>query len=391
MRRLKCFVAMAFDRHDTDHIYEKIIKPEIVAVPAACVRVDRIEHQKGIDAFIIEQIQQSDFCLVDLTYARPSVYYEAGFAERQLPVVYTCRSDHLSRNADEGLRVHFDLQMKPIVKWKDPNDSTFRKRLRRRVRFVTKPLLLGLRQENVLQLARERFGHLPVEKRLLIFEKLLKSAAKRAGFLPVETAPVRLRYGGGRRWEAPIDYVGQMITRHTLQVLIGVTAMTPTVSALRNLGRSFYWPAYNLTAKRGNEQIKHVVEHYILCSQQRIQLSRLMTIWEGFSYSPEAQQLVLDRYDNQVIPRRPPQGYDGVFCTPAGKLVAVNRKPYEQFKSFTCDHGKTWLSDDGAKLSVENVHRQIRVTVLANLSSEVEAATRIANAVESTLPRAINR
>jgi hypothetical protein len=34
------------------------------------------------------------YCSADLRYARPSVYFEAGYAERSVPVIYTVRRDH---------------------------------------------------------------------------------------------------------------------------------------------------------------------------------------------------------------------------------------------------------------------------------------------------------
>jgi nucleoside 2-deoxyribosyltransferase len=43
------------------------------------LRVDQIEHNDDIDDKIIELIKKCDFCIADLTYARPSVYYEAGY------------------------------------------------------------------------------------------------------------------------------------------------------------------------------------------------------------------------------------------------------------------------------------------------------------------------
>jgi len=39
-------------------------------------RVDIIEHNDDIDNKIIELILKCDICIADLTYSRPSVYYE---------------------------------------------------------------------------------------------------------------------------------------------------------------------------------------------------------------------------------------------------------------------------------------------------------------------------
>jgi nucleoside 2-deoxyribosyltransferase len=83
-------------------------------------RVDRIEHNDDIDDRIIAEIEKADLVITDLTYARPSVYFEAGYAQRAIPVVYTVRGDHFrARDADPhgNRQVHFDLKMRNIIAW----------------------------------------------------------------------------------------------------------------------------------------------------------------------------------------------------------------------------------------------------------------------------------
>jgi hypothetical protein len=82
-------------------------------------------------------------CCNGVTYARPSVYYEAGFAEREIPVIYTVRRDHLALRVDDEFgvfRVHFDLLMKNLIDWTDPSDQTFVARLARRVDEILGPI-----------------------------------------------------------------------------------------------------------------------------------------------------------------------------------------------------------------------------------------------------------
>ena len=110
---------MAFGHEDTDEVYDKFIKPVLASKGIRAVRIDRIQHQERIDQFIIDKIRSVDLAIADLTYARPSVYYEAGFAERSIPVIYTCREDHFSPTiSDDGaaVRIHFDLMTKNIVR-----------------------------------------------------------------------------------------------------------------------------------------------------------------------------------------------------------------------------------------------------------------------------------
>jgi nucleoside 2-deoxyribosyltransferase len=135
-------MAMAFDHEDTDALYLAVKKA--LSQRITVVRIDRIEHNDDIDKRIISEIERADFVIADLTYARPSVYFEAGYAQRKVPVVYTARSDHFRDKLDDShgnLRVHFDLQMKNIIAWASPTDSAFLTRLTTRIGKVVAPLV----------------------------------------------------------------------------------------------------------------------------------------------------------------------------------------------------------------------------------------------------------
>jgi len=134
---------MAFDHTDTDDVFQTL-KAVLTGTKIRPVRIDRLEHNDDIDDRIITEIKRADFMIADLTYARPSVYFEAGFAQRNVPVIYTARHDHLLPKMDDpngNLRVHFDLQMKNIIVWKSSRDRRFQQRLKSRVAHVTAPLL----------------------------------------------------------------------------------------------------------------------------------------------------------------------------------------------------------------------------------------------------------
>jgi len=141
--RLKCFVASALDHKDVDEIYDKAIRAALCTLRITPIRVDRVEHNEDIDDKIFQVLDSADFCIADLTYARPSVYYEAGYAfSSGKPVIYLARSDHIKARQDDiygNLRVHFDLQMKNIILWTRPSDA-LRKRLTRRIRQVVRRL-----------------------------------------------------------------------------------------------------------------------------------------------------------------------------------------------------------------------------------------------------------
>jgi hypothetical protein len=84
-----------------------------------------------------------------------------------VPVTYTVRADHLPRGQPDDLRVHFGLQMKPLIRWRAPDDEQFRAQLERRLRATV------LRNWNRVQKSlaakskeREAFGGLSVSRRL---------------------------------------------------------------------------------------------------------------------------------------------------------------------------------------------------------------------------------
>ncbi|MFZ5432688.1 MAG: hypothetical protein ACOZB3_02840 [Calditrichota bacterium] len=183
MRKLNCFVACAFGHDDVDEFSKNNIEPILKTKNIKLLRVDRINHNKDIDDKIIELINECDFCIADLTYARPSVYYEAGRVHGlNKPVIFTARKDHFKDKPDDihgNLRVHFDLQMKNIVSW--PNKS-FKKKLRSRIDLICRPIIntLVLDKQNLRY--RKRYTALSLsEQRHRIYD-LSTRWMKKLGF-----------------------------------------------------------------------------------------------------------------------------------------------------------------------------------------------------------------
>lgn len=178
-----CFIAMAFDHADTDYIYEKQILPVLKRNGIKPIIINRQQSNDDLNIQIIEQLQKADFCITDLTYTRPSVYFEAGYAQRTIPVIYTVRKDHLYSGQPDHLRVHFDLQMKPLIVWKSCDDPTFANRLEQRI----KKTFLGnwnknrARQEK-RQKAIEEFSALPLIDRLKIMRHQTIKQLEKLGY-----------------------------------------------------------------------------------------------------------------------------------------------------------------------------------------------------------------
>ena len=176
-----CFIAMAFGREDTDLFYEKQILPILKKNNVTPIIINRRVSNDDLNVQIIEQLERADFCIADLTYTRPSVYFEAGFAQRSIPVIYTVRKDHLLEGQPEDLRIHFDLKMKPIIDWENPNDSTFSKRLERRMKvtFLSEWEQKNKKQSKIDEAITD-FESMPLDDRLSLLRRKTIYAMRKA-------------------------------------------------------------------------------------------------------------------------------------------------------------------------------------------------------------------
>ena len=183
-RKLRCFVASAFGFDDVDRVYSKLIKPTLAPLGITVSRVDRVDHNDDIDNKIMELLDEADFCIADLTYARPSVYYEAGYAIAKKPVIFISRKDHFkARDGDPAgnQRVHFDLQMKNIIPWGN-SGNIFKVSLKKRVRLVTRPLIRTLLSDASQAKEREAFTGLAQQERIETLEEISERAARAHSF-----------------------------------------------------------------------------------------------------------------------------------------------------------------------------------------------------------------
>jgi hypothetical protein len=185
MQNLNCFIASAFGYNDVDLIYDKSIRPVLKTLSINPHRVDRINHNEKIDKKIIDLINQCDFGIIDLTYARPSAYFEAGYLEGlRKPTIYICRKDHFIPDKDDkagNKRVHFDLLTKNIIDWNKPSTS-FSKRLRSRIKLVTRPLLIEKKKTQELSNAVNHFSSLSISKRLSTLDTLFREHLRKKKF-----------------------------------------------------------------------------------------------------------------------------------------------------------------------------------------------------------------
>jgi nucleoside 2-deoxyribosyltransferase len=151
----QCFVAMWFTP-EMANVYHKAIQPGIEYVEEGeteprfkALAINQKEHTNDINDEIISEIRRSGFMVCDITGYRGGVYWEAGFAYGLgLEVIYTCREDWVKPRTEklvlydgtvrdmkqEG--IHFDLEHRNRIEWKDSNLSELRERLTTRIKAV---------------------------------------------------------------------------------------------------------------------------------------------------------------------------------------------------------------------------------------------------------------
>ena len=119
------FVASAFGHKEIDNLYQYSILPICNKYKLEPIRVDLREPTRTITDEILEGISEAKFVIADLTYARPSVYFEVGFAHGLgIPIILTCNKNHFKGKRDDS-KIHFDLQQYKISFWTKTEPKTF--------------------------------------------------------------------------------------------------------------------------------------------------------------------------------------------------------------------------------------------------------------------------
>ena len=288
---------MAFGHDDCDQIYNRYILPILKKKHVEPIRVDMRQHKDDLNNYIIRMLKESDIALADLTYARPSVYYEAGFAERQIPVVYTARKDHLSRaQVDDGLRVHFDLEMKKIIAWSSSSDRTFGSRLRQRLTYLLRPIREKIDTETALQADKEKFLSMSVHNRCqcVLDRFCLELHQKRFWVTPLQLIRQYAFY-------EVLGYIGAKQikdTCHICCVLAGERISKSQIyTAISKIKGSF------LVSK--NDHIKKYFDHYFFCTLKSLPESSITSDFPHAKPMTEGQFILKEKgtfsYAHRVV------------------------------------------------------------------------------------------
>lgn len=305
--KLRCFVAMAFEHNDTDKTYKNLIVKSLKSNNIQSVRIDRKEHNNDIDDEIIAELKKCDLIVSDLTYARPSVYFEAGFGAGRffkeakseiIPVIYTCRRDHSKHKENDtygNFRVHFDLQMKNIIWWLNPSDKEFLRKLKKRIVFVTKPLLRQKRidEETIKKIAK--FKNLSSTTKITKIYDVVVPHYKRLGYRDFAK---RGRHSTVNKnfWNGIRIYKGE-ITKIILRITPSLTKTT-----IIDLHRSHLsYPTYDLNPPK-NSPLKQLTEQMIICSFNKINPAKIMEYLPDFHYDEINKNFLLET--TQAVPSR---------------------------------------------------------------------------------------
>jgi hypothetical protein len=125
-----CFVIMSFSEDPTlEDVYESFKEVCKRFTPVYdCQRMDKMTDINRITPEMFNSIRNAAFVIVDLTFERPNVYYELGYADAlDKPIIVTAR---------EGTNVHFDAKDFPILFWK--SQTNLKKELTLRIEQIAK-------------------------------------------------------------------------------------------------------------------------------------------------------------------------------------------------------------------------------------------------------------
>lgn len=366
---------MAFEQPDTDQWYEELLLPLLRRRGWIAVRIDRVEHNDNIDTRILAEIEKADLVVADLTYARPSVYFEAGYAARSIPVVYTCRADHLSPSADAPphLRVHFDLTMKNIVRWRSASETGFSDRMGRRLDYVAKPVLSFKQEQMALRQEEADFVCMSLEGQLVAYAGAIQRAAKKAHFVIADANSL----DHVESLMSPHATVGRKITGRTLRAIQCGVVDSLTKTAITRLWRLILHPAFDVASPRP-QQLSLINDLVLLVTRNAVPLNRLKAALPQLSVVDATDRHLRATTALEIPPRRLPNfGYVYHAQYHQGFIGRTKSQPYEDVSLYRETDKTLYSRRKGLTVPVRKVSRTIDIVALEGGKSIRETEIRI--------------
>jgi len=409
---LKCFVAMAFGHADTDKVYDDLIVPTLKDRKVRPIRIDRIEYNDDVDDRIIAELQECDFVIADLTYARPSVYFEAGYAQREVPVIYISRKDHFSPKADDefgNYRVHFDLQMKNIIPWSSPTDHNFSKRLKARIDKVISPVLRQKKAEQQSNLESAQFAVLSTNAKLKLVSDICWSEISARGYREViADRPTRIGSYVLDSFPICLDTIVDgytyersqyKFTSMTKPIRLGIkykgTAIQSVIVHVTDTIRKKYLdslysmlklpPIYNLSPPPEAARISRLDDHIFIASLKSVPKTRVMESLTSFNYDEEE-----NRYrwkTTQHVPDKGIPGLSEIYVFPYDSLDRLlARNPGEPFRKYSIRGNQIrthYYDDENEPVSwMYYVNRYINIYIISPIKSKSNLLEQIRRTVK---------
>ena len=123
LKKRTAFVIMAMDPAQPGLVdVLEAIKTVCATFGIKAHRADEIQHEDKITDVILEEIKNCEFLIADLSFERPNVYYEVGFAHAldKKPILYR----------KSGTALHFDLAVQNVPEYKNITDLREQLRIR---------------------------------------------------------------------------------------------------------------------------------------------------------------------------------------------------------------------------------------------------------------------
>lgn len=275
-RQINCFLAFAFNESDVDVLIDRTVVPLLRenGITPLIADANKQTHNENIDQRIIKLIGRAQIAIVDLTYSRPSVYYEAGYAEREVPTIYTVRIDHLDRSTflkDYRIQVHFDVTKKPIIEW-DINDlKSFKRKLLKRVKHETREMKRDLTHKIEEGKRSKTFSILSIGKQIRSVRNAFREEFSKYTLQRTEESPIYERYSGAIEKK-------QVIIRVAVLPSIGVQLMKQINNVFQRFGDSFHLKGLT-DIEMGKLTKSRCKVIYLMTSLKKVDVSRFKEVF----------------------------------------------------------------------------------------------------------------